>query len=89
LYVSEQQYAYGRKIIPKGKEVVGGSGSAIVVLNNDTKPATIDFEVERLGLSEGEDLRDQLDPGNVVQVTRGRRLSVTVPARSAAIFANQ
>jgi glycosidase len=88
LYVSSQQYAYARKISPKAGEVIFNSDSAIVVLNNDTKPATIEFDVERVGLSDGEDLRDQLTLRNEVQV-KDRRLKVTIPARSAAIFANQ
>ena len=87
LYVSDQQYVYARKIRPKAGEVVFNSDSAIVVLNNDTKPATIEFDVEPVGLSDGADLRDQLDLRNYVQV-KDRRLKVTVAARSAAIFAN-
>lgn len=89
LYGSDQQYAYGRKIIPKAGEVVFNSDSAIVVLNNDTKPTTIEFDVEPMGLAAGADLRDQLDLQRVVKVTGSRRLTVTLPARSAAIFANQ
>jgi len=88
LYVSDQQYVYARKIRPKAGEVVFNGDSAIVVLNNDTKPATIEFDVEPVGLSDGADLRDQLDLRNYVQV-KDRRLKVTVGARSAAIFANQ
>jgi hypothetical protein len=48
----------------------------------------IEFDVEPAGLSDGEDLRDQLNLRNVVQV-KDRRLKVTLAARSAAIFANQ
>jgi glycosidase len=88
LYVSGQQYAYARKMNFEAGEVVFNSDNAIVVLNNDTKPATIEFDVEPVGLSEGEDLRDQLNLRNEVRVT-DRRLKVTLPARSAAIFANQ
>jgi glycosidase len=88
LYVSDQQYAYARKIHPKPGEVVFNSDSAIVVLNNDSKAATIEFDVEPVGMSDGEDLRDQLDLRNYVQV-KDRRLKVTVAARSAAIFANE
>lgn len=87
LYVSTQQYAYAREInFPPGKVVFNGA-SAIVVLNNDTKPATLEFDVEPAGLSDGSDLRDQLSLRNVVRVV-DHRLKVTMPARSAAIFAN-
>lgn len=88
LYVSDQQYVYARKIHPRVGEVVFNSDSAIVVVNNDSKAATIEFDVEPVGLSDGEDLRDQLDLRNEVQV-KDRHLRVTVSARSAAIFANQ
>ena len=88
LYVSDKQYAYARKISPEAGKVVFNSDNAIVVLNSDTKPVTIEFDVEPVGLSDGEDLRDQLDRRNYVQV-KDRRLKVTIPARSAAIFANQ
>lgn len=79
LYVSDQQYAYARKI---------NFEAAVIVLNNDTRPATIEFDVEPVGLADGADLRDQLDLRHVVKVTE-RRLQVVLPARSAAIFANQ
>ena len=88
LYASDQQYAYARKIIPQAGEVVFNADSAIVVINNDTKPATIEFDVGPVGLSDGADLRDQLELRNEIQV-KNRRLKVTVAARSAAIFANQ
>jgi hypothetical protein len=88
LYVSDQQYAYTRKIRPKAGEAVFNSASAIVVINNDSKPATVEFDVGPVGLSDGEDLRDQLDLRNEVKVT-GHRLKVKLAARSAAIFANQ
>ena len=89
LYVSDQQYVYARKVKSKPGEAVFNSDLAIVTLNNDTKPAAIEFDVEPVGLSAGADLRDQLDLRHVVKVTESRRLSVTIPARSAAIFANQ
>ena len=87
LHVSDQQYVYARKIRPKAGEVVFNADSAIVVINNDTKPATIEFDVGPVGMSD-DDLRDQLDLRNEVQV-RNHRLKVTVAARSAAIFANK
>ena len=80
LYVSDQQYAYARKL--------RNSAAVVVIFNNDTKAASIEFDVEPAGLADGADLRDQLDLRPVVKVT-DRRLQVTLPARSAAIFANQ
>jgi glycosidase len=88
LYVSENQYAYARKIKPAAGKVIFNTDNAIIVINNDTKAATIEFEVEPAGFSDGDDLRDQLNRRNVVQVKDGH-LKVTLAARSAAIFANQ
>ncbi|HSS21619.1 MAG TPA: alpha-amylase family glycosyl hydrolase [Pyrinomonadaceae bacterium] len=75
LYVSGQQYAYARKT---KNDVV------LVVINNDTKAATIEFETSRAGLGDGM-LVDRLGAGKVVQVAFGK-LSVSLPARSAAVF---
>ena len=79
LYVSEQQYAYARST---------KSERAVIVLNNGARPETIEFDVAPIGLADGVELRDQLDPGRSVKVA-GRRFSVTLPARTAAIFAKQ
>jgi glycosidase len=87
LFVSEQQYAYARKLQPREGTVIYAPDLAIVVINNDTKPAVTDFSVEPVGLSDGEDLRDQLDHSRQVKIT-DHRLKVTLPARTAAIFAN-
>jgi neopullulanase len=79
LHVSEQQYAYARKL---------GNEAVVVVINNDTKPATTTFEVSAAGLRDGTRLQDRLDLNKQVVVDRGR-VSVVLPARSAAIFAAQ
>jgi len=76
LHVSEQQYVYARKS-PTGLVVVG--------LNNDTKPATIEFDVAPVGLTDGAVLVDQLGNANQVQV-RNRTITVTMPARSGALL---
>jgi len=76
LYVSDQQYAYARTA---GKQVV------IVVLNNDIKTATVEFEVGHLGLAEGLVIADRLATISESRVTGGK-LSVTLPQRSAAIL---
>jgi glycosidase len=79
LYVSEQQYAYARKI---NSEVV------VVVINNDTKPATVEFDVGPVGLADGVELKDQLDLRRIGRVAN-RHLKVTLPARIAIVFGNQ
>lgn len=76
LQVSEQQYAYARKF---RNEVV------VVVINNDSKPATTTVAVSAIGLRDGVRLQDRLDLNKQVVVERGK-LSVPLPARSAAIF---
>ncbi len=79
LYASGQQYAYARK---------DGFENVVMVMNNDSKPATIDFGIEPTGLSEGTDLRDQFAPQRTVKVAE-HRLKVTLPARTAAVFAKR
>jgi glycosidase len=79
LYASDQQYAYARKI---------NSQVAVIVLNNDTKAATIEFDIEQTGLGDGAELRDQLDSKRVLDVV-DHHLKVTLPGRTAAIFANR
>jgi glycosidase len=76
LYVSEQQYAYAR---------LSRTGAAIVVINNDTKPAEIEFDVSTLALRNGQTIRDQLGVSHNVTVDNGK-LKVSLPKRSAAIF---
>jgi glycosidase len=77
VYDEEQQTAYARVL---GKQVV------IVAFNNDTKPASLTFNVEELGLSDGSKLVDTL---NVVKDSIhvvGGQLKVSLPARSASVF---
>lgn len=76
LYVSDQQYAYARTT---------RSASVIIVLNNDTKPATIEFDVGPAKLADGTTLSDRL---NVLTDTKvsGGRLHVALPARSASVL---
>lgn len=79
LYVSEQQYAYARKT---------PSGVAIIVFNNDSQSAEIEFDVSRTKLRDGTSLNDRLGTSRSVAVTAGK-LKVTLPRRSAAIFTNR
>ncbi|HYY56097.1 MAG TPA: alpha-amylase family glycosyl hydrolase, partial [Pyrinomonadaceae bacterium] len=77
LYVSEQQYAYARET---------ARASVIVVINNDSREATVEFKVPAQNLSEGSALVDRLGASGDVLV-RGGALKVNMPARSASIFA--
>jgi glycosidase len=76
LYVSEQQYAFARK---------SKTGAVVVVMNNDSKPATIEFEVAPVGLSDGAALIDRLGGVSNANVKAGK-LKVSLPARSASVF---
>ena len=76
LYASGQQYAYARKT---------RSQLAIIVINNDDKTPTIEFDVSRLGLADGTLLNDRLLRIQTVQVNDGK-LQVTLPRKSAAIL---
>ncbi len=76
LYVSPQQYAYARKT--KNEAVV-------IVINNDTKAAEVEFEVSRAGLVNGYRLTDRLGVSKDVLVANGT-MKVRLPERSAAIF---
>ena len=75
LYVSEQQYAYAR---------VSRAGTVVTVINNHTKAAEIEVNVMPIGLSNGEVLVDRLGVSQQVVVAE-RKLTVKLPARSAAI----
>jgi glycosidase len=79
LYVSEQQYAYARAT---------RESSAIVVINNDSKPAEIEFDVSHTGLKNGASLIDALNVSRDVAVRDGK-LRASLPGRSAAIFVSR
>jgi glycosidase len=76
LHVSAQQYAYARTT---------ERSSVIVVINNDTKAANVEFDVSSARLADGTTLTDRLD---VTQDTRVRdgKLKVSLPARSASVL---
>ena len=76
LYVSEQQYAYAR---------TARTGTVIVVINNDNKPAQIEFEVWRIAVRNGDSFTDGLGVSRDV-VARDGKLRVNLPKRSAAIL---
>ena len=76
LYVSEQQYAYARTL---------SRAMVLVVINNDKKPAGIEFEVAPDLLTNGTMLADLLGVSKEVQVSNGK-VKVNLPERSAALF---
>ncbi len=76
LYVSEQQYAYARTT---------RNETVVVVINNDTNAAEIEFDVRQTGLRNGASLTDRLGASSAIVVSNGK-LRVNLPKRSAAIF---
>jgi neopullulanase len=76
LYTSEQQYAYARKT---DRAIV------LVAINNDNKPAAMEFDVSRIGLTDKTLLTDQLGISKDVEIEKSM-IKVNLPARSAAIF---
>jgi glycosidase len=78
LRAAEQQYAYAR---------VSERGAVVVVFNNDTKPAAIEFNVAAAGLPDDARLDDRLDALKNVRATGGV-LKLMLPARSVSILTN-
>lgn len=76
LHVAEQQYAYAR---------MTKSLAVVTVINNDKKAAQVEFDVSPLGMADGAVLIDRLGVSKDVRV-ENRKLKVTLPERSAAIF---
>ncbi len=76
LHVSDQQYAYAR---------ASKNGIVVMVFNNAEKRAEVAFNVMAIGLADGELLVDRLGSSAEVRVSN-RRLSVSLPARSAAVL---
>jgi glycosidase len=76
LYVSAQQYAYARK---------APTGVVVIAINNDSKPAKIEFDVTPAGLANGDRLIDRLAVGKEIRVESGK-VSVLLLPRSAALF---
>jgi glycosidase len=79
LYVAPQQYAYAR---------VTKSASVIIVINNDTKPSTMEFDVTRAGIPNNAPLTVHLGTASRGEVKDGM-LRVTMPARSASILSER
>jgi glycosidase len=79
LHVSEQQYAFARK---------SNRGVVVVVINNDSKPASVDFLVSELRLQNGTELIDQVEAGNRA-VIKSDRMNVNLRARSVHVLATK
>jgi hypothetical protein len=79
LSVAPQQYAYAR---------VTNRASVLIVINNDTKPSTMEFDVTRAGIPNNASLIVYLGTASRGEVKDGR-LRVTVPARSASILSER
>jgi hypothetical protein len=76
LLAEEQVYAFARK---------GGSGSAVVVINNAPRAAEVDLDVGAVGLPEGARLVDGLGALPAAEVRDGR-LRAALPPRSAGVY---
>ena len=76
LYVSDQQYAYARR---------SDAAVVVIVINNDSRAATIEFDVQTAGLTDGARAFDRLGKIGEVRVANGK-LKLTLPARSAAVL---
>ncbi len=77
LVATEQAYAFAR--------VTESGESAVVVFNNDTKPVSLVVPIAGTRLAEGTILEDRLGVCAELRVEAGR-VSVTLPARSAALY---
>ncbi len=76
LHVAAQQYAYARTT---------DRSSVVIVINNDTKAASVEFDVSPAGLTDGARLTDRLGVSPDVRVANGK-LKTSLPARSASVF---
>jgi glycosidase len=76
LYVADQQYAFARSTATE---------SVLVAINNDTKPATWIVDLQGTSLGDGAVLQDRLGTMGNVTVANAR-VTVTLPARSAAVL---
>jgi glycosidase len=79
LYVADQQYAYAR---------VSRQSSVVIVINNATKPAKIEFSLAGTNLPDGAKLVDRLGTASEATVGDGM-LGADLPARTAAIFSKR
>ena len=73
---SEQTWAYAR---------MTEKAAAIVIFNNDAKPATVEFPIYPTGLANGTALEDRLGRNPDVKV-EGGMMKLNLPPRSAGIY---
>lgn len=76
LYAADQQIVYARAI---------GGEAVVVAINNDKKPATVEFDVKPAGLKDELSLVDQLGGLTEVRINLGK-IRTTLPARSASVL---
>jgi glycosidase len=76
LAVSDQAYAFAR---------VGGGDAVVVVFNNATRPAELDFPAGPTRLAEGVTLADRLGVAAPIRINDGR-MRTTLPPRTAALY---
>jgi glycosidase len=79
LVLQDQQWAYARRL---------GSDTAIVVINNDSKPDQLKIPLQELGWSTSIHLRGLLGVVPQANATDGK-LELALPARKAEIFVRQ
>jgi neopullulanase len=76
LHVSAQQYVYARR---------APSGVVIIAINNDSKVASLQFEIRQTGMVDGTTLVDRVGSSTEVRVSDGR-VKLILPGRSAAVL---
>jgi glycosidase len=76
LSVADKQYAYCRIL---------GSDAVVVVLNNDTKPATFTFPLTPVSWPDGATPTDRLSAASDIKIHNGQ-MTITLPARAGAIL---
>ncbi|HEV8370915.1 MAG TPA: alpha-amylase family glycosyl hydrolase [Pyrinomonadaceae bacterium] len=79
LHVSEQQYVFARK---------SPTGVVLVAMNNDTKPATMNFDVSPVGLSAESILIDRIGVSSNVEVRNGM-MTLSLPSRAVAVLVKE
>ena len=81
LHDEEQQTVFARTF--------DGHHPVFIAFNNDTKPASFDFDVSRFGFLEGEKFVDRLEVIKDFVRTSDGRMRLTLPARSAVVIQRQ
>jgi glycosidase len=76
LALGDQTYAYAR---------LTGRQSVVVIINNEAKGATVEFDGDPARLSNGTTLADRLGVGPPLEVREGK-LRATLPGRSASVY---